>query len=521
MNEGITVGARSRDWAALGVLALPTLLLSLDMSVLYLALPQLSSDLGADATQQLWITDIYGFMVSGFLITMGRLGDRVGRRRLLLVGAAAFGLASVAAAYSRSPEMLVVTRAVLGVAGATLMPSTLALISSVFQDPQARRIAIAVWMSCFMGGTALGPVVGGAMLEHFWWGSVFLLGVPVMALLLVAGPLLLPEYRVRGAGRLDPMSVVQSLVSILAVVYSLKDLAKHGWRPEAGVGMVAGIVVGAFFLRRQRRLAAPLLDLSLFVDRTFGWALGVWLAFGLVQGGSYLFYAVYVQTVAGLSPLDTGLFLMPSAVAMVAGSLAAPLLARRVRAGTGMAVGLGLAAVGNAVVMVLGSGGGLPHLMAGLVLSLFGVGVAAALGTDLIVGSAPPDRAGSASAVSESCGDLGVALGVAGFGSLVTSVYRAEMADFAPAGLPSAAAAAAREDVVGAAGVADELPGSSGGLLMSAAADAYTTALQALACVATGVFATLAVISFCALRGRGRQDEGVRQDEPRYAAGYM
>src|SRR5690242_6635957 len=222
--------ATRREWTGLAVLALPTLLLSLDVSVLYLALPKLSASLGADSTQQLWILDIYSFMLAGFLVTMGTLGDRIGRRRLLLIGGTAFGAASVLAAYSTSPGMLIATRAVLGVAGATLAPSTMALIRNMFRDPRQMGVAIGVWFSCFMGGMALGPLVGGLLLDHFWWGSAFLLGVPVMLLLVAVGPWLLPEYRDENAGKLDLVSVALSLAAILPVIYGLKALARDGWK---------------------------------------------------------------------------------------------------------------------------------------------------------------------------------------------------------------------------------------------------------------------------------------------------
>ena len=270
--------AGRRQWIGLGVLALPTLLLALDMSVLYLALPHLAADLAPSSTQLLWIMDIYGFMIAGFLVTMGTLGDRIGRRRLLLIGAAAFGAASVFAAYSSSAEMLIAARTLLGVAGATLMPSTLALISNMFKDPKQRAVAIAVWMSCFMGGTAIGPVVGGVMLQVFWWGSVFLIGVPVMVVLLVASPLLLPEYRDRSAGRLDLASVALSLATILPIIYGLKELAKDGLAVGPLAAIAAGAVVGVVFLRRQRRLDDPMLDLTLFQNRSFSAGLGVMLA---------------------------------------------------------------------------------------------------------------------------------------------------------------------------------------------------------------------------------------------------
>src|SRR5919107_2490362 len=219
-----TTRATRREWLGLAVLACPTLLLALDVSVLYLALPRLSADLHADATQQLWILDIYSFMLAGFLVTMGTLGDRIGRRRLLLIGAAAFGAASVLAAFSRSAEMLIATRAVLGIAGATLAPSTLSLIRNMFLDPDQRTFAIGVWATSFSAGAAIGPLAGGFLLEYFWWGSVFLLAVPVMALLLMVGPMLLPEFRDPEAGRLDLFSAALSLAAVLAVIYGLKQV---------------------------------------------------------------------------------------------------------------------------------------------------------------------------------------------------------------------------------------------------------------------------------------------------------
>src|SRR6201991_2312481 len=246
--------AGRREYAGLAVLTLPTILIALDMSVLYLALPHLGADLGASSLQQLWITDVYGFMVAGLLITMGTLGDRIGRRRLLLVGAAAFGVTSVVAAYSSSPLMLIVARAVLGLAGATLTPSTLALITNLFRDPRQRAAAVGVWAGCFTAGAILGPLAGGALLDHFWWGSVFLIGVPAMVLLLLTGPALLPEYRDPHAGRLDLTSVALSLLAILPVIYGLKELAKQGWQPTPLVVLAAGLGVGWLFARRQRRL---------------------------------------------------------------------------------------------------------------------------------------------------------------------------------------------------------------------------------------------------------------------------
>jgi DHA2 family multidrug resistance protein-like MFS transporter len=348
------VRASRREWLGLAVLALPTLLQSLDISVLYLALPTLSAELGATGTEQLWILDSYGFLIAGFLVTMGGLGDRMGRRRLLLVGAAAFGVASVVAAFAASPVVLIVARAALGLAAATLMPSTLALITGMFADPRQRGLAVGVWMSCFMAGTAVGPVVGGALLERFWWGSAFLIGVPVMVLLLALGPVLLPEQRDPGRpGRLDLASVALSLGAVMPVVYGVKELARDGVATVPVAALVAGALAGAVFVRRQLRLADPLLDLGLFRRREFTSALSIGLVAGAVMGGSVYLVTQYLQQVLGLRPLQTGLCEVPQAVVMIAGSLLAPRLAGRFGPARVMAGGLVLAAGGRA-----GAGGG-------------------------------------------------------------------------------------------------------------------------------------------------------------------
>ena len=322
------------------MLALPCLLYSMDLTVLELAVPKLSVDLKPTSSQLLWIMDIYGFLLAGFLITMGTLGDRIGRRRLLLIGAAAFGAASVLAAFSGSAEMLIITRAVLGVAGATLAPSTLSLIRNMFLDPDQRAFAIGVWATSFAAGAAIGPLAGRLLLEFFWWGSVFLLAVPVMALL-VLGPVLLPEFRDPEAGRLDLISATMSLAGVLAVIYGLKHIAAYGleWLPV--VCILVGLAVGGVFIRRQRTLANPLLDLRLFRTPAFSASLVAFLLSIFVIAGIFFFIAQYLQLVLGLSPLEAGLWTLPSAGRLIAGSLLAPLVARRVRPAFVMAAGRG------------------------------------------------------------------------------------------------------------------------------------------------------------------------------------
>ncbi|XVQ15258.1 MFS transporter [Spirillospora sp. CA-255316] len=514
--------AGRREWIGLAVLALPTLLISLDMSVLYLALPLLSADLGADAAEQLWIMDVYGFMIAGFLVTMGTLGDRIGRRRLLMYGAAAFGAASVLAAYSTSAGMLIGTRAVLGVAGATLMPSTLALIGNMFRDARQRGLAIAVWISCFMGGAAIGPVVGGALLETFWWGAAFLLGVPVMVVLLVTGPMLLPEFRTPGAGRIDLVSVGLSLAAILPVVYGLKQLAKDGWSGVPVAAVVAGAVFGFVFVRRQRSLPNPLLDLTMMADRTFRSALGVWLLFGAIQGGSFLFITLYLQMVAGLTPMEAGLWLVPGALAMITGSQLGPVLARRARPGSVIAAGLGVAATGYVLLTTIDGGGALTTLVTGIVIINFGSGLAAALGTDLIVGSVRPERAGAASALSETGAELGIALGVATLGSLTTALYRGGLEDALPDNLPAGAAEAAREGLAGAVGAAGRLPAPLGGDLLTAAREAFASGLATLMGISALLFVVLAVLAAVTLRQApplGGSDGGEQESSEDAAGG--
>ncbi|GAA0734716.1 MFS transporter [Dactylosporangium roseum] len=496
---------RTNPWIGLAVLALPTMLLSLDVSVLYLALPKLSTDLHADGTQQLWILDIYSFMLAGFLVTMGALGDRIGRRRLLLIGAAVFGVTSVAAAYAPSAELLIAARALLGIAGATLMPSTMALIRNMFPDPKRMGLAIGAWFSCFMGGLTLGPLVGGLLLEHFWWGSAFLLGVPLMLLLLGTGPFLLPEYRPeRPEHRMDLASVALSLAAILPVIYGLKSLARDGWHTAPLVALAAGIAVGVVFVRRQRVLPDPLLDLRLFGNRVFSTAVGIMLLGGVVMAGLSLVSSLYLQNVAGLSPLETGVRLVPQNVAMVLGSMAAPALARKLPAAVVAAFGLAVSGIGLAVVTQVGVAD-VPLLIVGLVLAAAGISFPMPLTMNLMLAAAPPERAGSVASISETSGEFGVGVGVATLGSLATLVYRSVL------DLPAGAPEAAKSGLTAALAVAGESPG-----LLGAARSAFTSGLNAVGVVGTVIFIGLSLAAAIALRPKPEAAPG---PEPEAATG--
>lgn len=478
--------AGARAWLGLGVLALATLLLAVDNTVLMLALPHLAADLDPSATELLWITDVYGFMMAGFIITMGSVGDRIGRRRLLLIGAAAFAAASLVAAYSTTTAMLIAARVLLGIAGATISPSTLALVAGLFSDARQRALAIGVFTACFMGGAALGPVIGGLLLQHFWWGSVFLMGVPIMVAVLVGGLLLLPETAGEGSGRLDPASVALSLAAILPLVHGLKELADDPGQPVAYAAVAAGLGFGWAFVRRQRGLAEPLVDLRLFGNRSFSAALLVLALAMVVQGGVYLFVSQHLQLVEGLSPLAAGLWMAVPALALVIGSLVAPVIAGRFRPALVVAAGLAVSAAGFAVVV---AGGGLGTLIAGVTVAFLGMAPVGALGLGLIVGAAPPERSGSASAMAECGGELGIALGIALLGSVGTAVYGGLVTSpHAGSALSEALAAAAT------------LPPGPAAELVAEAKAAFTQSLLVVAGVSGVLVLALAAAAMTLLR---------------------
>ena len=441
----------------------------MDRDVLYLAVPSLSKDLLPSSSQLLWITDIYGFLIAGSLITMGAVGDRIGRRRLLLIGATAFSIASVVAAFSVNAEMLIAARALLGVAGATLAPSTLSLIRNMFLDSRQRTVAVAVWTSSFSAGGAIGPLVGGVLLEHFWWGAAFLAGVPIMILLLVLGLVLLPEFRDRDAGLPDLPSAALSLVAVLAVIFGLKEIAEGnaGW---LALGAIAfGIAAGFLFVQRQDTLADPLIDPYLFHIPAFSASLATNLV-GLFAGyGAFLFITQYLQLVRGLSPLQAGLWTVPSSIALIAGSMLAPALVQRIRPGFVMAGGLFIAAIGFGVLAQVGGPFDLTILVIGSVIMFFGIAPAFTLATDLIVGTAPQERAGAASAISETSAELGGALGIAVLGSIGAAVYRSTVIGTIPSAVPKKMAEAARDTLGGALALAERLPHRLGAELIAGA----------------------------------------------------
>jgi len=483
-----------RAWFGVAVLALPCMITVMDLTVLNLAVPRLTSALKPTGTQLLWIIDIYGFMLAGTLIPVGGLGDRIGRRKLLLIGAVAFGAASALAAFSTSAVMLIAARALLGVAGAALVPSTLSLISTLFEDAAQRTKAIGVWGASFAVGAAVGPLVGGVLLEHFWWGSVFLVGVPIMVLLVIVGPMVLPEFRDPGAGRPDLLSGLLSIASMLAAIYGLKQVVQDGltWFPV--LSMLVGIGLAVSFMRRQQILADPMLDLTLFRNRTFNVSLASNVLNVFVYFGSFILISQYLQLVLGLSPLQAGVLSVPASLLAIAGPMLSPVLAQRIGMRLSLAGLLGIAAVGFAVQTLVGGPLAVVTVAVGWALWALGGSAAATLTTGTIIGSARPERAGAVSALAQTGAELGGALGIAVLGSLGTAIYRGMVAAAIPDGLSPELAAAARDTLGGALSVASQLadPAASATLVLTAQhaltiSVQVTSALGAAISIATAV----------------------------------
>ena len=469
--------AGRREWIGLAVLALACLLYSMDLTVLHLAVPALSADLRPTSTQLLWIIDIYGFMVAGSLLTMGTLGDRIGRRKLLLIGAAAFGAMSLLAAFSVSAEMLIGSRALMGIAGATLAPGTLSLIFTMFRDHAQRAVAIGVWITAFSAGGAIGPVAGGLLLERFWWGSVFLLALPVMALLLILGPRVLPEYRDPDAGELDLVSAGMSLIAILAVIYGLKETAERV-RPIGDPVDPRRSGVGILFVRRQARLESPLIDMSLFRIRRLNAALvtnllGIFIAFGY-----FLFVAQYLQLVLGLTPLEAGLWSLPSAAGFIIGSnisLLRPPLPTLVRARDFVGGGFWRFACADPSRRQPGSRAGGRRIGGDLARHVARVHTHHRARRR----QRTPRRPRAASGISETGAELGGALGIAVLGSIGAAVYRRPRN--AASRSPSRGGTGRARNVGRSGRCIQDLPESVGTAMLDSAREAFVQGLQVTA----------------------------------------
>ncbi|MEU5090925.1 MFS transporter [Streptomyces sp. NPDC021356] len=495
----VTTKAGRREWIGLAVLILPVLLVSMDITVLYFALPSISASLHPSGTQQLWMIDIYGFVLSGLLITMGGVGDRIGRRRLLVLGSIVFGGASALAAFAGSPAVLIAARALQGVGGATLMPSTLGLIRNMFHDAGQRRNAIAVWTVGMGMGSAIGPVLSGLLLTKFWWGSIFLVNLPFIAVLLLALPLLVPEYRDR-ATRLDLPSALLSMGAVLPTVWALKKFAADGFSVTPAVSVAVGVVLGVAFVLRQRTHAHPMIDLTLFRRRGFGPSMSCNVVAYFTMVGFGIFTTQYLMEVLRMSPLEAALWTLASPVAIMFFAPVAVKTASVVRPAYVIVAGFLIAATGCFLVTRLGTDRNIPLIISGTVCMGVGVVISNTIVTDQIMGYTSEAQSGRVSAMLQTCQELGGALGVAVLGSIGASVFGNTMDRTIPAGLPDGALDASRQTLGGAHNYSMTLKEPQAGHLFHTAQEAFVKSLTPAGLTAIGVLAVMSVFVLISLR---------------------
>ena len=465
----------SRRVLALIALALPALLIAVDIAVMGVALPSIARALDPSAAELLWIADSYNYLVACAMLTMGVVADRYGRRRTIVICAAVFAVASAAGAFAPTAAALIVARGVMGVAGAAIMPASMALIGGLFTEEKARVQAMGAYMTVFLGGMAVAPFIGGLLLEHFWWGSVFLVGVPVMLVTMVAVPLLLPEGRSAGAPRIDLVSAAQSVGALLGLVHGLKTAVNDGVGPTVWLGLVVGVVLAVCFVRRQGRLAEPLVDLTLLARPQVGRTLAALFLTALVMGGSSLFLGLYLQEVQGLTPLEAAWWTLPQIVLMIGACNTGPLLYRRFAAGpvvTAMLLVMACGFVLYALAPVTWAGR--PLVAIGAALAAFGVGAAFPLLMDAVIRTSPPERAGAGAALAQVSNELGIALGLTLLGSLGTVVYR---------GLLGSSVGSDRPAAIGVVNGVQEATGRGDVALLDAVRSAFTGAYNVVGLV--------------------------------------
>lgn len=496
--DEVTVKAGSRQWAGLAVLMLPVLLISIDNTVLSFALPEISRNLRPSAAGQLWIVDAYPLVLAGLLVAMGNLGDRFGRRRMLMIGTVGFGAVSALAAFAPSADLLIAARVLLGFFGAMLMPSTLSLLRNLFTDRRQRRLAIAIWAAGFSAGSAIGPIVGGVLLEHFWWGSVFLIAVPVLLPLLVLVPLLVPESSDPSPGPFDLVSILLSMAALTPIVYAIKSVATDGVGVLPIALVVVGLLSGVFFVRRLLAQPNPMLDMRLFRVPTFSGAVIVNLVSVFSLVGFLYFLTQHLQLVIGLSPLNAALVLIPGVVIIIVTGLLAVPLVRIVRPGFVMAAGLGLCFTAYAMTAIIGSGSSVTTLIVAFCLLGAGIGAAETLANDMVIASVPPEKAGAASGVSETAYELGAVLGTAVLGSILAAFYRSSIV--IPNGVSAVDAQAARDTLGGAVEVSSALPGGVGEVLLESARNAFDSGVTVTSWFAAAMMIVAITVTLLTLR---------------------
>ncbi|RKO25937.1 MFS transporter [Pseudarthrobacter phenanthrenivorans] len=502
VREGATEKSACRDWLALALLMFPVLLVAVDNTALTFALPAIAHALDASGVELLWIVDAYPLVLAGLLVAMGTLGDRIGRRRLLIIGSVGFAAVSAATAFAPTALWLIAGRAALGFFGAMLMPSTLSLIRNIFPDPNRRRLAVAIWAAGFSGGAALGPIFGGWLVEQFWWGAVLLVAVPIMLPLLILGPAFIPESKDPEPGRVDAPSILLSLLTMVPMVFGIKEFATEGPGPLALGSLAFGLAMGSTFVRRQKGLRSPLLDMSLFRNRVFSMAIAANVLALFSFNGFILFLAQHLQLIEGMSPSAAGMAMIPALVATVMAGLAVVPVVKKVRPGFVVASGLALSAAGYSLVAFGSSTGGSPLLLTALLVLALGVGTAETISNDLILGSAPPEKSGAAAAISETGYEVGALLGTAVLGSILTASYQQNLR--LPEDLAETASNQgilhAGETLAGAMELAAGLPGPLAEAVREAAGTAFDSGVHITAAIGLVLMATAAGLAAVVLR---------------------
>ncbi|NLT25546.1 MAG: MFS transporter [Microbacteriaceae bacterium] len=470
-------------------------------------MPAISEALRPTGVELLWIIDVYPLVLAGLLIPMGALGDRYGRRRILLIGAIGFALVSAVAEFAPTASWLIAARAATGLFGSMLLPATLALIRVIFSEARDRRLAIAIWSAVFSGGAAAGPIVGGMLLEWFGWTAILLIGAPIALLFALLAPWLVPESRDPDAGPVDLASALLAIATMVALVYGVKSLATGGEPLLAAGALLASGLLGWWFARRQRALAQPMLDLTLFRTPAFSGGLLINILSNAAIVGMMFMATQHLQVVSGIAPTLAGLALLPGTIMAIVSSLSVPVIADRIGSRRAEIVAFAVATAGFAVVAVWGASTAAWPFIVGLAVLGAGLGIAWTVSTDLVISSAPVAKAGAASAASETGFEIGVVFGTAAIGGLTTALYQAFFA--VPAGVPAADADAARETIGAAAAIAESLGGPAGAGLRDAAVAAFT---QAERWTSIGVaLVLLAATLVLAVTGRTRR---VRRRRP-------
>lgn len=498
--EAAAPRAGVKEWLALAVLAVPAILAATDLSMVFMASPWIGADLEPSGSQLLWVMDIYGFVLAGLLITMGTVGDRIGRRRLLLIGTVIFGVGSLVAAFAGSTEVLIGGRALLGIGAATLAPTTLALVRDLFQNRRQRRKAIGIWAASFSVGFPLGALAGGLLIESFWWGSIFLVNIPVAVLLLVLAPILVRESTEPQPGKPDLLSAGLVTIAVLSMIWSMKDMVEHGWDiVPVAVGLF-GLLAAFVFVRRQRRLHDPLIDLELFRRPAFSASVAAGSALTLGSAALGMLIFQHFQLVLGYRPLLTALWMLPIVAATMVGITISTTLVKIVRPAFVVGAGLAVAAIGMALLVNLDATDGIAAVLVNYGLVNVGMGMTLSLAYDLMMAAAPAQQAGAATGINETGTELGGALGIAILGTIAGAVYRSEVVDSMPAGVPSEAADGVSGSLGGAVAVAESLPADIAAPLLEVSREAFTSGINLTAAVGSGLLAVAACAVTFALR---------------------